>query len=181
MDGDIETSAQTVDHALRQEGGVTQGELLRQEQEASDPPAPVASASSANHSAATAAPMKEETQDGTGSVENDEQPHARGPDTIGLSDTGPQEHDFGLGQVLDMEAAVGRPGQSMASVGTGEDHAQSMHAAATGTKPLDNGTPTQTNGDVVIADADGLTEEEREKNGAAADQTGPDSINTTTR
>lgn len=38
--------------------------------------------------------------------EEDEKPHARGPEEIGMEDTGPQERPTGAG--LDMEAAVGR-------------------------------------------------------------------------
>lgn len=84
---------------LRAEGGVTQGELLRQEQRAGVVPA----AQLANkHSA------------GDGDVEDEESVHARGPDEIGMEDMGPQSvgsggalHGHGM-QGIDVEAAVGR-------------------------------------------------------------------------
>jgi hypothetical protein len=38
--------------------------------------------------------------------QEEEKPHARGPEEIGMEDTGPQERPGGAG--LDMEAAVGR-------------------------------------------------------------------------
>ena len=84
---------------LRDEGGVTQGELLRQEQRAGV--VPVAQLDGRGDS------------DGMG--EEDELPHARGPEEIGMEDMGPQSTSgserTGLGvsmQGIDVEAAVGR-------------------------------------------------------------------------
>lgn len=87
--------------SLRAEGGVTQGELLRQEQRAGVVPA----AQLASHRGDT---------DGMG--EEDELPHARGPEEIGMEDMGPQaasssSERAGPGmamQGIDIEAAVGR-------------------------------------------------------------------------
>ena len=87
--------------SLRAEGGVTQGELLRQEQRAGVVPA----AQLAGHRGDT---------DGLG--EEDEMPHARGPEEIGMEDMGPQSGNssserggptMGM-QGIDVEAAVGR-------------------------------------------------------------------------
>jgi hypothetical protein len=84
--------------SLRAEGGVTQGELLRQEQRAGVVPA-----------AQLAIPRGPGDVDGMNS-EDDEMPHARGPEEIGLEDTGPQA----IGNMdvimrgIDVEAAVGR-------------------------------------------------------------------------
>lgn len=79
---------------LRAEGGVTQGEILRQEQKAGVVPAA--------HLAAELTSRLEE---------DDEIPHARGPEEVGMSDLGPQKptrtnllHSTGV----DVEAAVGR-------------------------------------------------------------------------
>lgn len=81
---------------LRAEGGVTQGELLRQEQEAGV--VPVSQLQSTH-------PL--------GDGEEGEHPHARGPDAIGDEDIGPQhpvEHGSLHGiKSIDVEAAVGRP------------------------------------------------------------------------
>lgn len=91
-------------------GAVTQGELLRQEQEAgivlNNP-----------HSLATSPTRTTFGElDGPASiidtVEGEEEvPHARGPEIIGLEDTGPQKEGGGL----DIEGAVGRPSIDRAS------------------------------------------------------------------
>jgi hypothetical protein len=60
--------------ALRAEGGITQGELLRQEQRAGVVPA--------------AQLVGKGDESGMG--EEDELPHARGPEEIGMEDVGPQ-------------------------------------------------------------------------------------------
>jgi hypothetical protein len=102
--------------ALRAEGGVTQGELLRQEQRAGVVPA---------------AQLAGNRGDTDGLGEEDEIPHARGPDEIGMEDTGPQSalntsERAGPGvsmQRIDVEAAVGRSSDAEMSeedVGTKE-------------------------------------------------------------
>jgi hypothetical protein len=86
---------------LRAEGGVTQGELLRQEQRAGVVPAA----------------QLQNRGDVDGMGEEDELPHARGPEEIGMEDMGPQgessssERKGGVGQNIqgiDIERAVGR-------------------------------------------------------------------------
>lgn len=79
---------------LRAEGGVTQGELLRQEQRAGVVPATQLAHLHPN-----------------GDGEEDETPHARGPEEIGMEDMGPQGPGSNLRhgiQGIDVEAAVGR-------------------------------------------------------------------------
>jgi hypothetical protein len=108
------------DLALREQGAVTQGELLRQEQEAGIVPiiqqqtqglplqqtvhCPLIS-HSAGSDASAAAPSVEPH-------DSEEVPHARGPETIGMEDTGPQKpssSNTGSGAGgLDIDAAVGR-------------------------------------------------------------------------
>lgn len=86
---------------LRAEGGVTQGELLRQEQEAGV--VPVSQLQSTH-------PL--------GDGEEGEHPHARGPDAIGDEDIGPQHDERGLQhgiQSIDVAAAVGRPVEPVAA------------------------------------------------------------------
>jgi hypothetical protein len=94
-------SAHSTEQTLRAEGAVTQGELLRQEQEAGVVPV------SPRRLRMTEEEMRimdadEQDEDD----EDDEKPHARGPEEIGMEDTGPQERPSGHG--LDMEHAVGR-------------------------------------------------------------------------
>ena len=108
--GGVETVSITVNgvasssiESLRADGGVTQGELLRQEQRAGVVPA---------------AQLRGERGDSDGMGEDDEMPHARGPEEIGMEDMGPQapgsgatERLVGSGvamQGIDIEAAVGR-------------------------------------------------------------------------
>jgi hypothetical protein len=90
--------------SLRAEGGITQGELLRQEQRAGVVPA---------------AQLMGNKGDSDGLGEEDELPHARGPEEIGMEDMGPQGGSgterggsaVGMGagmQGIDIEAAVGR-------------------------------------------------------------------------
>jgi len=94
-------SAESLAASLRAEGGVTQGELLRQEQRAGVVPA-------------TQLAVRAGESDGLG--EEDELPHARGPEEIGMEDMGPQAASSSSDrtmpgvtmQGIDVEAAVGR-------------------------------------------------------------------------
>ena len=86
--------------SLRSEGGITQGELLRQEQRAGVVPV---------------AQLEGHRGDTDGMGEEDELPHARGPEDIGMEDMGPQtstgSERTGPGRAMhgiDIEAAVGR-------------------------------------------------------------------------
>lgn len=115
-DASSSTSSGTMEAQLREQGGVTQGELLRQEQEAGVVPltqipprraifttsgaGAVAGGSDGSVSARPTTAM-ESVEEGA-----DELPHARGPELIGPEDMGPQHHAFDGG--LDLEAAVGR-------------------------------------------------------------------------
>ncbi|KAF5559983.1 hypothetical protein FNAPI_4485 [Fusarium napiforme] len=94
--------------------GVTQGELLRQEQRAGV--VPVSQLSRAQEVVHEGERMTmDEEEDEELHEEEDEIPHARGPEEIGMSDTGPQstttsfmsEGSMGM-QGIDVEAAVGR-------------------------------------------------------------------------
>ena len=94
-------------------GPVTQGELLRQEQEAgivlNNPHSLTTSPTRANIVDMEPGDNIIET------VEADEAPHARGPEIIGLEDTGLQKQGGGL----DIEGAVGRPSVERASKSPG--------------------------------------------------------------
>lgn len=104
-------SGESLEAQLRREGGVTQGELLRQEQEAGV--VPVSQTSSTTRrplisgSGGTAAGATGDVEM-AGGEPSEEIPHARGPEDIGMEDTGPQHKSLGAGEALDMEAAVGR-------------------------------------------------------------------------
>lgn len=158
--GDIgEGSAQTEDgeaqmtteQALRAEGAVTQGELLRQEQEAGV--VPVAQTQSRR-------PLSMNGPGAGGrdplmqSVEETEKPeehaHARGPDVIGMEDMGPQEGMLGVTRPLDMEAAVGRSRSKSPQPPDHPDDVEAARAQADGDKVNEH----DAEGDTVIGDAE---------------------------
>jgi len=101
---------------LREAGAVTQGELLRQEQEAGVVPVATTGPRVLRSSTLAAAAPTAVAQSGADldkmDVDEDtvasveDQPHARGPEEIGAEDIGNQAMDRGFG--LDMEAATGR-------------------------------------------------------------------------
>ncbi|KAG9520254.1 hypothetical protein KCU99_g802, partial [Aureobasidium melanogenum] len=98
---------------LRAEGGVTQGELLRQEQEAGIVPVgqevprrTLMASGSANAVGRGESTLAAEEEAGE---KPEEHAHARGPEEIGAEDMGPQpEASIGVTRPLNMEAAAGR-------------------------------------------------------------------------
>jgi len=108
---------ESTEASLRAEGGVTQGELLRQEQRAGVVPVAQLGGSRGD-------------SDGTG--EDDEMPHARGPEEIGMEDMGPQSAGSttergGLHmamQGIDVEAAVGRKAENKEELNLEEKEAE---------------------------------------------------------
>lgn len=215
--------------SLRDQGAVTQGELLRQEQEASSPPAPVASAADRARDAATARAGLENLSDAAGMLEDDasvtvsasgegtmagvegilkelsgggggdaknEVPHARGPEAIGPEDTGKVEGKQDGG--LDMEAAVGRRGSGAAPLSPPPAQASTgTTGARTGVEKMEHDAPEGSldgagegmgkevekdeDGDVVIADADGLTDGEKDGMESTGDLRAPDAVDATGR
>lgn len=113
---------------LRAEGGVTQGELLRQEQQAGVVPI---------------SQLEGSRGDADGLGEEDEAPHARGPEEIGMEDMGPQGNGSasqrgGPGvamQGIDVEAAVGRKADNNKEDTPEEEPAASEPEAETPTTP----------------------------------------------
>lgn len=98
---------------LRAEGGVTQGELLRQEQEAGIVPVgqEVPRRSLMASGSANAVGRGESTQvaEEEAGEKPEEHAHARGPEEIGAEDMGPQpDSSIGVTRPLNMEAAAGR-------------------------------------------------------------------------
>lgn len=95
-------------------GPVTQGELLRQEQEAgivvNNPHSLTTSPTRTTHGEIEGGSSIAETIEG-----EEEAPHARGPELIGMEDTGPQKPAASL----DIEGAVGRPSIERASKSPG--------------------------------------------------------------
>ncbi|KAF2100870.1 hypothetical protein NA57DRAFT_74469 [Rhizodiscina lignyota] len=117
-------STTSAEESLREAGAVTQGELLRLEQEAGVVPVSVATRNPTRGSGIRGAGAAS-GGDSSGSEENadvaledehgegeakDEVPHARGPEEISAEDVGPGQERLGTSPTggLDMEKAVGR-------------------------------------------------------------------------
>ena len=174
--------------SLRAEGGITQGELLRQEQRAGVVPATQLGGRG----------------DSDGLGEEDELPHARGPEEIGMEDMGPQ-HSAGSGtergavgmQGIDIEAAVGRrldPNSDddedvEKEVKDDEEATDESKEPSTPKRDADEelggeekrvkADDANKSEDVDIVDADGKTADEK-KVGEEGETKGPDAVDTTT-
>lgn len=175
--------------SLRAEGGITQGELLRQEQRAGVVPATQLGGRG----------------DSDGLGEEDELPHARGPEEIGMEDMGPQnsagsstERGGGVGmQGIDIEAAVGRrldvkkdeEGDEGEKESKDADETESKEEPSTPKRDADTemggeekrakADDVATSEEVEIVDADGKTADEP-KVGEKGETKGPDAVDTTT-
>ncbi|KAH6669384.1 hypothetical protein B0J14DRAFT_118155 [Halenospora varia] len=176
---------------LRAEGGVTQGELLRQEQRAG------------------VVPVAQLRGDSDGMGEEDEVPHARGPEEIGLEDTGLQSSQAtsekggpGAGmQGIDVEAAVGRKAEPATEEEVKIEDGGTATAAETPLTPkreaeeeiggdekrvkdemdMDTGPDAETTvkpEDIELVDADGKTADEP-KVDEEGENKGSDAVDTT--
>lgn len=107
------TSTAGSTESLRDAGAVTQGELLRQEQEAGVVPVGQSNPRNRGLLAGGAGAASSEQKEGEEKADEEDQqqqqediPHARGPEEVGVEDMGPQERGPGGG--INLEAAVGR-------------------------------------------------------------------------
>ncbi len=139
----------------RQDGAVTQGELIRMEQEAG------------------IVPVSQTI--GEGGVEMESEgaeaiPHARGPDVVGVE-------DMGLQDGKDVEVQISK-GSAKAGSTTMEDiqPGPEVDDAVMATNKPDEATPNNGDGDIVLTDADGKTEESEPK--GEGGNVGPDSVDT---
>ncbi|KAF6226505.1 hypothetical protein HO133_009371 [Letharia lupina] len=160
--------------------GITQGELLRQEQEAGIVPVP-APTPNGRVTRSSAAASAAATRAVGGDVENIldseeiEPVHARGPDVIGMEDMGPQTPRSGLAGGIDLEGALGRRGEGetmAATVGRAADEEEEKGDGKDETKDGD--------GDIVVADADGVAEGDDGAADESGENKGPDAVDSTT-
>ena len=168
---------------------VTQGELLRQEQEAGVVPVPVHTplvsdmspsiaaatgrvtrSSSATTGTAITTPTATETAATDQEAGEGPRVHARGPDVIGMEDMGPQARGMGSGG-LDIEGALGRRGEGE-GMGT-------LLGSGGGEKEEGEGVKDGDGDDVVVADADGIAEGE-EGADKVSQTVGTDAMDTST-
>ncbi|KAK3701639.1 hypothetical protein LTR37_015390 [Vermiconidia calcicola] len=205
-DASSSSSSGTTEAQLREQGAVTQGELLRQEQEAGVIPITQTSPRRALLAGGAVAVGREPAVSGAShvSIETiedgpDEAPHARGPEEIGMEDMGPQHapHDAGL----DMEAAVGRgrskspqpravmsPEAIPATIADdagepGKDPADAEKDVAKLKEAMDMDMEEEAkdaDGDVIAADADGRPVEEKDKMDITGDLGGAGAADATT-
>lgn len=205
-DASSDSSTGSTDQQLREQGAVTQGELLRQEQEAGVIPVAQTNPRRTLTSAGAVAVGRESLGGDNapeGSVEvmedrPEEQPHARGPEIIGMEDMGPQHHTGGI----DMEAAVGRThspqpiaeasapaaeatfGEAMKD-DAGEPGKDPQNLEKDAQKRKESGDETKehaaqdSEGDIVVADADGQSVNDADKVEGTGEKTGPDAVDTT--
>lgn len=139
----------------RQDGAVTQGELIRMEQEAG------------------IVPVSQTIGEGGVDIESESAeavPHARGPDVVGVE-------DMGLQDGKDVEVQISK-GSAKAESITMEDikPGPALDDAVMATDKSGEATATNGDGDIVLTDADGKTEESEPK-GDSKD-IGPDGVDT---
>ncbi len=159
--------------------GITQGELLRQEQEAGIVPVP-APTPNGRVTRSSAAASAAATRAVGGDVENMmdseevEPVHARGPDVIGMEDMGPQAPGSGLAGGIDLEGALGRRGEGetmAATVGRVAEEKERKGERKAEDKDSD--------GDMVVADADGVAEGDVGGAEEIGGNKGPDAMDST--
>ncbi|KAL9125509.1 MAG: hypothetical protein Q9217_005296 [Psora testacea] len=159
--------------------GITQGELLRQEQEAGVVTVPSASPNgrvTRSTAAATAAASRavgipassgENEAAGEDNAGEEEPVHARGPSIIGMEDMGPQAPGSGLEMGLDVEGALGRRGE------------REGLASAVGRPEEEEDTSDGANNGGVLANADGVLDGETGFNETGRER-GADAVDSTT-
>ena len=203
---DASSSSSSTEAQLREQGGITQGELLRQEQEAGVIPRTSPTARRTLFHSGAAAVGREAPlvgiPGGAPELTDDEHPHARGPEEIGMEDMGPQHHSLTGG--LDIEGAVGRsrsksPPPETVSNSIAEamaDAADEDESGRPGKDPKDVEKDVEmlkeamdmdkieeardADGDVIVADADGQPVDEKEKREVTGDLGGADAADATT-
>ena len=145
--GSVETVTVAVNGSSRQSAAaVTQGELIRQEQEAGVVPVPMTRST---------APLDTGRRKEDQGEDEEGMPHARGPEVIGMEDMGPQANSAGF----DVEAALGRKGE-------GETPPLRRSREEVQEKEVDK--DKDGDGDIDVVDADGISEGD----GKTADKVG---------
>lgn len=136
----------------RDDGGVTQGELIRMEQERGIVPM-----SQGNHRVESARPAEEGAGD-------DAVPHATGPDVVGVEDMGLQD-----GRGVELQLGRKPPDDEPGTTAETEREESSEQRATSGGDE-----------DIVLTDADGKTDND-EKADVSGENEGPDAADATAR
>jgi hypothetical protein len=143
----------------REDGAVTQGELIRMEQEAGIVPV-----------SQTMTGDRGMEVEGEGA---DVVPHARGPDVVGVE-------DMGLQDGKDVELQISRGSPKAEETMAGEVQAEGGQSSGEAVKREDEERAELANGDgdIVLTDVDGKTEDSDSKADVSGENVGPDSIET---
>lgn len=169
-------SSATVTGNSTPQHGITQGELLRQEQEAGIVPVPspahssqgggssnrvTRSSAAASAAASRAVGITPDVSDDllpgeTAHPLEEETVHARGPGVIGMEDMGPQAPGSGLEGGIDVEGTLGRRGESITQP---TDTVETSSQGTGATQELDG----------MILEEEGGIEEERENDKVSAE------------
>ena len=162
--GSVETVSVNVNGVPNQTDahGVTQGELIRQEQEAGITPVPNTNRAS-DTGMVDRATATGDLADGD-KAEEEEPVHARGPNVIGMEDMGPQAPGSGLERGIEIERPL--------------DYKRDGANDAT-TNPSTNDDECK-DGGTDVADADGAVEGEKDT-GERRVEAGADGIDSTAR
>lgn len=147
----------------REDGAVTQGELIRQEQEAGIVPV--------SQTLGSRSVGNGETEDGE-LEDSDAMPHARGPDIVGAEDIGLQG-----GKTVEVSIAglVDTPHSDEAEV----EHVEEVSGPTVEMTEANSQADGQADGDIVLTDVDGRTEEQAdEKADASGVNIGSDAADT---
>ncbi len=145
----------------RQDGAVTQGELIRMEQEAG------------------IVPVSQTFVEGDVEIEGEGTeavPHARGPDVVGVEDMGLQD-----GKDVELQINKGSPTVeqvTMEEIKPGNDGGV---GDAEKTEEEEKAIPTNADGDIVLTDADGKTEESDPTADSSGEYVGLGSVDTSAR
>ncbi|KAL8918733.1 MAG: hypothetical protein Q9172_005303 [Xanthocarpia lactea] len=157
--GSVETVTVAVNGSSRQSAAaVTQGELIRQEQEAGVVPVPMTRST---------APLDTGRRKEDQGEEEEGMPHARGPEVIGMEDMGPQANSAGF----DVEAALGRKGE-------GETPPLRRTREEVQEKEVDR--DKDGDGDIDVVDADGISEGDVKKADKVGQKVGSDAADGST-
>jgi hypothetical protein len=144
----------------REDGAVTQGELIRQEQEAGIVPVSQLMGSRSSN-------MVGEAEDGE-LDDSEVMPHARGPDIVGAA-------DIGLQGGRNLEVSIG----GYADIRADQAHLEGIGEAG---KPADVEMKAEDEAgdeDIVLTDVDGKTDEQADKEtDASGESVGPDAADT---
>lgn len=141
----------------RQDGAVTQGELIRMEQEAG------------------IVPVSQVIGDGNVDIEGEGSeavPHARGPDVVGVEDMGLQD-----GKDVELQISKGSPKPEQAAMEETKPGPESgMEDVVQAKDQREAAMLANGDGDIVLTDVDGKSEESESKADTSGENVGLDSV-----